>query len=197
MKASYSDEELVKMIQSGQQLQISKAMNFLYRAHFEAISNWLQPLPPKLKAIDVFVPKLTDLVLNIMTGKAVISPQATIKTLLYSYCGYGKKNQWRNNSNENKLKNKLLPPIKQEETAEEKEKKAARKKAFLASLISKIGKNCQKSLKEFYFGGKTNKEIAQIMGFKSEQQSRNLLSKCRKKLKKMILEHPNWEDYLT
>lgn len=193
MKEPYSDEELVKMIQSGRQLLISRATTFLYNIHFEAISKWLQPLPHGIKAIDIFAPKLTDLVLDIMIGKTIITKQATIKTNLYTYCGNGRKNEWRSHNRRNNLEDNLPPP--EDEEAEKKKKaKKKKRKAMFAYFYSKLRQKCQNMIRMVIYEGKSHEEIAVIMGFKSEQQSRNLLSNCKKKLRKMILDNVDWED---
>lgn len=196
MQKHYTDEELVTMIMSNDPLQMHKVVNFLYHTYYESMAVWLKPLPPKVECIDIFAPKLRSLILNIQTGKTVIGQQATIKTNLYAYCGNGKKNEWRSYYRQNNLIEKLPPLKKVEKENALTNIMKNQQNAFVASLISKMKKNCQKSLTKFYYKDKSHREIADEMQFKSEQQSRNLLSKCRKKLREMILSRSDWKDFL-
>jgi RNA polymerase sigma factor (sigma-70 family) len=59
-------------------------------------------------------------------------------------------------------------------------------KLEVASLLEKLGENCQKILHLFYYLDKTMKEIYLEMGYENEQIARNMKYKCMKKMHKLL-----------
>lgn len=62
-------------------------------------------------------------------------------------------------------------------------------KKEVAALLDKLGANCQKILRLFYYQDKSMKEIFQEMDYENEQIARNMKYKCMKKMHKLLDEH--------
>ncbi|MFA4864355.1 MAG: hypothetical protein WC605_11375, partial [Bacteroidales bacterium] len=78
-----------------------------------------------------------------------------------------------------------------EQPEEEHEKYRLFQQHFL-----KLSEDCQKILQLFL--GKTSlKEIAEIMGFKTEKYAKTRKFMCKEKLKNSIINDPNFKKYLV
>ena len=62
-------------------------------------------------------------------------------------------------------------------------------KKEVANLLNKLGQNCQKILRLFYYQEKSMVEIYAEMGYENEQIARNMKYKCMKKMDTMLGEN--------
>lgn len=197
MQIAYTDEDIIQMLQSGEQRQEDKAFTFLYRTHFDNIQKWLgnKGFPTTVEASDIFQPALMDLFYMTKADGFELKATASLKSILYTICNNRWKNEWRGHHRQVKLK---------VESPEEKITSQSvlvdivnnEKKIIVAQLLSRMGSRCQKLLQLFFYKKMQHEDIADEMKFKTAQQSRNAVSNCKKKLLVLITEKPEWKQLL-
>ncbi len=197
MQIAYTDEDIIQMLQSGDQRKEDKAFTFLYQNHFDSIQKWLgkKGFPTTVEANDIFQPALIDLFHIIKADGFELKATATLKSILYTICNNRWKNEWRGHHKQTKLKI---------ESPEEKTVSQSiltniidnEKKIVVAQLVSRMGSRCQKLLKLFFYKKMQHEDIANEMEFKTAQQSRNAVSNCKKKLMILITDNPEWKQLL-
>jgi len=72
-----------------------------------------------------------------------------------------------------------------EQSNEEKERDTA-----LNKLIEQMDGNCPEALKNYYFERMSMTEVAEKIGWKNSNQAKKAVSRCRKKLRIVITNHP-------
>jgi DNA-directed RNA polymerase specialized sigma subunit len=68
---------------------------------------------------------------------------------------------------------------------------------IIADLISKMGEECRQLLLYFYFDRLRMKRIMELMGFSSEQVTKNKKSQCMKKLRAMATKNVIFKDFFS
>ena len=68
---------------------------------------------------------------------------------------------------------------------------------IIANLIEKMGEECRQLLLYFYFDRFRMKRIMELMGFSSEQVTKNKKSRCMKKLRAMAEEDVIFKDFFS
>jgi RNA polymerase sigma factor (sigma-70 family) len=145
-------------------------------------------------AEDVFQDALVVLFKKIAREDLILT--SSFKTFLYSIC----RNLWLQRLDRRVFSNEFLEMedlselqdnLYLEQPEEEHEKYRLFQQHFL-----KLSEDCQKILQLFL--GKTSlKEIAEIMGFKTEKYAKTRKFMCKEKLKNSIINDPNFKKYLA
>lgn len=145
-------------------------------------------------AEDVFQDALVVLFKKIAKEDLILT--SSFKTFLYSIC----RNLWLQRLDRRVFSNEFLDMedlnelqdnLYIEQPEEEHEKYRLFQQHFL-----KLSEDCQKILHLFL--GKTSlKEIAEIMGFKTEKYAKTRKFMCKEKLKNSIINDPNFKKYLA
>lgn len=145
-------------------------------------------------AEDVFQDALVVLYRKIARENLILT--SSFKTFLYSIC----RNLWLQRLDRRVFSNEFLEMedlsevhdhFLLEEPEEEQEKYRLFQQHFL-----RLSLDCQKVLRLFM--GKTSlKEIADIMGFKTEKYAKTRKFMCKEKLKNSIINDPLFKKYLT
>ena len=145
-------------------------------------------------AEDVFQDALVVLFKKIAREDLILT--SSFKTFLYSIC----RNLWLQRLDRRVFSseflemedlNELQDNLYLEQPEEEHEKYRLFQQHFL-----KLSEDCQKILHLFL--GKTSlKEIAEIMGFKTEKYAKTRKFMCKEKLKNSIINDPNFKKYLA
>ncbi len=197
MKIAFSDTKIIDMLRSGKEVVENKALSHLYRQYFTGIRQWLNQkgLPVTVEATDIFQPAMMDLFFMVKSKNFQLSRQASLKSLLFTICQNRWKNEWRSHKRQRQLKEQLPEAESTRESMFEAIANEERKE-WIADLVGRMGSRCQKLLYSYYYKRIKHEEIAEAMGFKTAQQSRNALSLCKKKLTKLIVEQPQWKNFL-
>jgi RNA polymerase sigma factor (sigma-70 family) len=145
-------------------------------------------------AEDVFQDALVVLYRKIAKENLILT--SSFKTFLYSIC----RNLWLQRLDRRVFSNEFLEmedlselhdDMHLEQPEEEHEKYRLFQQHFL-----KLSHDCQKVLRLFM--GKTSlKEIADIMGFKTEKYAKTRKFMCKEKLKNSIINDPFFKKYLS
>ncbi|HOX76675.1 MAG TPA: sigma-70 family RNA polymerase sigma factor [Bacteroidales bacterium] len=145
-------------------------------------------------AEDVFQDALVVLYRKIAKENLLLT--SSFKTFLYSIC----RNLWLQRLDRRVFSSEFMEvedlgemqeSLHPEHPEEEQEKYRLFQQHFL-----QLSPDCQKVLKLFM--GKTSlKEIADIMGFKTEKYAKTRKFMCKEKLKEMIINDPYFKKYLS
>ena len=145
-------------------------------------------------AEDVFQDALVVLYRKIAKENLLLT--SSFKTFLYSIC----RNLWLQRLDRRVFSSEFMEvedlgemqeSMHSEHPEEEQEKYRLFQQHFL-----QLSPDCQKVLKLFM--GKTSlKEIADIMGFKTEKYAKTRKFMCKEKLKEMIINDPYFKKYLS
>jgi RNA polymerase sigma factor (sigma-70 family) len=145
-------------------------------------------------AEDVFQDALVVLYRKIASENLILT--SSFKTFLYSIC----RNLWLQRLDRRVFSNEFLEMedlselqdnFQHEQPEEENEKYRLFQQHFL-----RLSPDCQKVLRLFM--GKTSlKEIADIMGFKTEKYAKTRKFMCKEKLKNTIMNDPYFRKYLS
>lgn len=182
-------EELFLWIK-GDQLDLKdKAFMILYRQYYPVIQKFiLQNKGTNEDAKDIFQDALIILHNQIIKGKFL--GNSSVKTYLYSVC----RNLWLKKITRTKHTLDLIdnqqhvepsPSALQELIGSEREK-------VIEEVLDRLGSECNKILKLFYFDKLSMKKIKVHMQLTSEQVAKNKKMKCLKKLRSMVLDNVHY-----
>jgi RNA polymerase sigma factor (sigma-70 family) len=181
VKASfYSDEDIIKGIQSNQDW----ALSALYKMHFNMIFNLVANNNGSSdEAKDIYQEAIMIFYDNIRSDDFVLD--CKIKTYLYSVA----RRLWLN---ELKHKFKIVGNINDFEEVIEIEKSEIdsileneRQLKIMHHCLAEIGEPCGSILKEFYINKVSMNEIAEMMGYTNADNAKNQKYKCLQRLKKL------------
>lgn len=176
-----TDDQLLIMLQSGEDQARNKALKSIYQDNFRAIATFIKQNSGRPEdAEDIFQEGLMALYEQIIDGR--FKGASTIKTYLFAIC----RNKW--------MKRLRKASVKKETLGNETDFADGAEQALdhliadeeantLADLLEQVGADCKKVLLLYYYERKRMQEIAQLMGFANAQIAKNKKSRCLKKLK--------------
>jgi RNA polymerase sigma factor (sigma-70 family) len=183
----YSDEDILR----GLKVQDRSVVNYVYKEFFPTIKYLITTNSgSEIDAEDVFQDALVIIFKKVRSDGLVLT--SSFKTYLYSVC----RNLWLQRLDKKAFSseflelenlNELQDTIQFEFADTENEKYKLFQQHFLD-----LGEDCQKVLKLF-LQKVPLKEIADIMGFKSEKYAKTRKFMCKEKLKQQILNDPRFK----
>jgi RNA polymerase sigma factor (sigma-70 family) len=186
-KGTYTDEEIIKGIQS----QNNDVLLFIYRKNLRSVRYYIEKNNGTTKdAEDVFQDALVLLYHKIREGTLVLT--SSFHTYLFSVV----KLHWLKHLNQRERRKTDFEEcdkfITQNDGLLEDLIKAERKAVFLKHF-NELTPDCQKVIKLF-LKGLTISEITKLMGFNSEQHTKNRRFRCKKVLIEKILQDPYFKE---
>lgn len=187
----YTDETII----DGLKKRDSGIIRYVYKEYYPTIKFLITTNSgTETDAEDVFQDALMVLFKKIAREDLILT--SSFKTFLYSIC----RNLWLQRLDRRVFRNEFLEMedlselqdnLYLEQPEEEHEKYRLFQQHFL-----KLSEDCQKILQLFL--GKTSlREIAEIMGFKTEKYAKVRKYMCKEKLKNSIINDPNFKKYLV
>jgi RNA polymerase sigma factor (sigma-70 family) len=187
----YTDEAII----DGLRKRDSGIIRYIYKEYYPTIKFLITTNSgTETDAEDVFQDALVVLFKKIAREDLILT--SSFKTFLYSIC----RNLWLQRLDRRVFSNEFLEMedlselqdnLYLEQPEEEHEKYRLFQQHFL-----RLSEDCQKILQLFL--GKTSlKEIAEIMGFKTEKYAKTRKFMCKEKLKNSIINDPNFKKYLA
>ncbi len=183
----YSDEDIL----SGLKVQDRSVVNYVYKEFFPTIKYLITTNSgSEIDAEDVFQDALVIIFKKVRSDDLILT--SSFKTYLYSVC----RNLWLQRLDKKAFSseflelenlNELQDTIQFEFTDNENEKYKLFQQHFL-----ELGEDCQKVLKLF-LQKVPLKEIADLMGFKSEKYAKTRKFMCKEKLKQQIINDPRFK----
>ena len=188
----YSDEAIIE----GLRLRSDYIIKYIYQEYFVIIKFLVNSNGGYDEdAEDIFQDGLIIIYKKLKDNELVLS--CSFKTFLYSIC----RNLWLQKLNKKTAFNhkfsdieqymELPPDILSEAQNEENEKYGLFQNHFLA-----LGEDCQKVLKLFMHDTSL-KQVAQIMGYKTEKYAKLRKFLCKEDLKKRILNDPKCQKFFN
>jgi RNA polymerase sigma factor (sigma-70 family) len=187
----YSDESII----DGLKGRDNGIIRYIYKEYYPTIKFLITTNSgTETDAEDVFQDALVVLYRKIAKENLILT--SSFKTFLYSIC----RNLWLQRLDRRVFSNEFLEmedlselqeSVHLEQPEEEQEKYRLFQQHFL-----QLSHDCQKVLRLFM--GKTSlKEIADIMGFKTEKYAKTRKFMCKEKLKNSIINDPFFKKYLS
>lgn len=187
----FTDEAIV----DGLKKRDNGIIRYIYKEYYPTIKFLITTNSgTETDAEDVFQDALVVLYRKIAKENLLLT--SSFKTFLYSIC----RNLWLQRLDRRVFSNEFLEmedlselhdSLHLEQPEEEQEKYRLFQQHFLL-----LSPDCQKVLKLFM--GKTSlKEIADIMGFKTEKYAKTRKFMCKEKLKNSIINDPFFKKYLS
>jgi len=187
----YSDESIIDGLKS----RDNGIIRYIYKEYYPTIKFLITTNSgTETDAEDVFQDALVVLYRKIAKENLILT--SSFKTFLYSIC----RNLWLQRLDRRVFSNEFLEmedlselqeSMHLEQPEEEQEKYRLFQQHFL-----QLSQDCQKVLRLFM--GKTSlKEIAEIMGFKTEKYAKTRKFMCKEKLKNSIINDPFFKKYLS
>jgi len=188
----YSDEAILE----GLRLRSDYIINFTYKEFFPLIKFLVTGNGGEVEdAEDIFQDGIVTLYNKINTNQLVLN--SSFKTYIYSVC----RNLWLQKLNKRKAVYEKLTDVEeyidlpkdmlQEKTVHETEIHRIIQKHFLS-----LPADCQKLL-QLFIKNIPVREIAGIMGFKTENYTKTRKYLCKEELKKIIANDPRSSKFLT
>lgn len=187
----YTDEAII----DGLKKRDNGIIRYIYKEYYPTIKFLITTNSgTETDAEDVFQDALVVLYRKIARENLILT--SSFKTFLYSIC----RNLWLQRLDRRVFSHELLEmedmselhdDLRPEQPEEEQEKYRLFQQHFLS-----LSQDCQKVLRLFM--SKTSlKEIADIMGFKTEKYAKTRKFMCKEKLKNMIINDPYFKKYLS
>ena len=187
----YTDEAII----DGLKRQDSLIIRYVYKEYYPTIKFLITTNSgTDTDAEDVFQDALVVLYRKIARENLVLT--SSFKTFLYSIC----RNLWLQRLDRRVFRNEFLEledlgELQDISYSEQPEDDQEKYRLFQQHFF-RLGDDCQKVLKLFM--NKTSlREIADIMGFKTEKYAKTRKFMCKEKLKNSIINDPNFKKYLS
>jgi len=187
----YSDAGII----DGLKKRDSGIIRYIYKEYYPTIKYLITTNSgTETDAEDVFQDALVVLFKKIIKEDLILT--SSFKTFLYSIC----RNLWLQRLDRRVFSDEFLEMedlselqdnLHLEQSEEEHEKYRLFQQHFL-----KLSEDCQKIL-QLFLGRTSLKEIAEIMGFKTEKYAKTRKFMCKEKLKNSIINDPNFKKYLA
>jgi RNA polymerase sigma factor (sigma-70 family) len=187
----YTDEAII----GGLKKRDSLIIRYVYKEYYPTIKFLITTNSgTETDAEDVFQDALVVLYRKIARENLVLT--SSFKTFLYSIC----RNLWLQRLDRRVFRNEFLEMEDlgelQEITYNEQPEDEQEKYRLFQQHFFKLSEDCQKVLKLFM--SKTSlKEIAEIMGFKTEKYAKTRKFMCKEKLKNSVINDPNFKKYIA
>jgi RNA polymerase sigma factor (sigma-70 family) len=187
----YTDEAIL----DGLKKRDSGIIRYVYKEYYPTIKFLITTNSgTETDSEDVFQDALVVLFKKIAREDLVLT--SSFKTFLYSIC----RNLWLQRLDRRVFSNEFLEMEDLSELQEnlyldQPEEEQDKYRLFQQHFL-RLSNDCQRILQLFL--GKTSlKEIAEIMGFKTEKYAKTRKFMCKEKLKNSIINDPNFKKYLT
>ena len=189
-----TDQQIIATIKDSSIKNCETTLSYVYRSYYGMIESFVtRNNGTKDDAKDVFQETIISLYNNVKNGK--YSPDSMLSTYLFSIS----KNNWykklRKNGRMSNLEDHEHHQISSDEDIQGKIE-YTEQQMLIGKLLHKIGQECGKLLKLFYFEKMRMVKIAAAMDYSSEQVAKNQKSKCMKKLRVVVLSSDNIQNQL-
>jgi len=189
-----NDNEIVDLIRSVKIADQDKAFSIMYDEFAPSVYNMVRKNSGSdTQAEDLFQDTL--IVLHNNVRKDSFNLTCKLKTYIYSVARNLWLNQLRKSSRETTLDDTSQDIV---DIADDSLKVLmdADKRSTLNKLILRLGENCQKVLKCFYFEQMKLKSIALELGYANETVAKTKKSKCLKQLRQLLSNDPHIKSML-
>ena len=188
--SKYSNEEIIRMLQSSVREEEDAALVFLHRQLYPMTKQFiLNHGGAKEDAEDVLQEAM--IAFFKMTRMRKLPERVKVEAYLFTIC----KNKWYRKAKANsRLDTSTLSDTSFDIPDEDIKIKATiedEKEYFLNILRHRLGTICYKVLVYFYYENRKMKEIAQLLSYSNEQVAKNKKSQCMGKLKDIVQEEPS------
>lgn len=187
----YTDDAIL----DGLKKRDSGIIRYVYKEYYPTIKFLITTNSgTETDAEDVFQDALVVLFKKITRDDLILT--SSFKTFLYSIC----RNLWLQRLDRRVFSNEFLEmedlsELQESFYLEQPEEEHDKYRLFQQHFL-RLSEDCQKILQLFL--GKTSlKEIAEIMGFKTEKYAKTRKFMCKEKLKNSIINDPNFKKYLV
>lgn len=187
----YTDDAIL----DGLKKRDSGIIRYVYKEYYPTIKFLITTNSgTETDAEDVFQDALVVLFKKIAREDLILT--SSFKTFLYSIC----RNLWLQRLDRRVFSNEFLEmedlsELQENLYLEQPEEEHDKYRLFQQHFL-RLSDDCQKVLQLFL--GKTSlKEIAEIMGFKTEKYAKTRKFMCKEKLKNSIINDPNFKKYLV
>ena len=182
------DEEIIAQLQSDDYRTVDNALLYLHKRLYHKVAAFVKKYKgSQADCEDLFQEGMVAL--HKLARQQKLKPDTNVEAYMYTIC----RNIWYKQLQKRKETvelNEHFNSVPVEEVAlyslMEKEKKEA-----IGQLLSRLGESCKKLLVLYYYDRLKLKKIAELMGYASEQVSKNKKSECMKKLKTLVAENPS------
>jgi RNA polymerase sigma factor (sigma-70 family) len=186
----YTDEAII----DGLKKRDSLIIRYVYKEYYPTIKFLITTNSgTETDAEDVFQDALVVLYRKIAKENLVLT--SSFKTFLYSIC----RNLWLQRLDRRVFSNEFLDMEDlselQELTSSEQADEEHEKYRLFQQHFFRLSDDCQKILKLF-MNKISLREIAEIMGFKTEKYAKTRKFMCKEKLKNSIINDPKFKKYL-
>lgn len=186
----YTDEAII----DGLKKRDSLIIRYVYKEYYPTIKFLITTNSgTETDAEDVFQDALVVLYRKIAKENLVLT--SSFKTFLYSIC----RNLWLQRLDRRVFSNEFLDMEDltelQEISSSEQADEEHEKYRLFQQHYFRLSDDCQKILKLF-MSKVSLREIAEIMGFKTEKYAKTRKFMCKEKLKNSIINDPNFKKYL-
>jgi RNA polymerase sigma factor (sigma-70 family) len=178
-------QEILAQLTSDDVQQTKRALLYLHQKVYDQIKNFILQAKGDVSDVeDVFQDGLFTLLK--MIRQSTLPQELNIEAYLFTIC----KNRWIKQLSNGKTANtfRLIPDM--DVVSNEPDSLAhlqeAEQEKVMALILDQLGAKCQQLLIYYYYEKKKMKEIANIMGFSSEQIAKNQKLKCLQKLREII-----------
>jgi len=182
----YSSETLI----NGIRLRDNEILNYIYSTYYPIIRHLVMTnCGSRLDAEDIFQDAIIVIFEKLQKENIIL--QCSFKTYMYSIC----RNLWLQRLDKKKRVSFSFHDLEEfiivKEEVEQIVNVITKDKIFQKHYLG-LSENCQKILR-LTFNRVTAREIARILGFKSEQYARKRKSQCRKTLITRIKNDPDFK----
>jgi len=187
----YTDEAILE----GLRKQDRDVIRYVYKEYYPTIKFLIiTNSGNETDAEDVFQDAMVIIYRKIIENKLVLT--SSFKTFLYSIC----RNLWlqrldRKLFSYEFLENENLTDMQDSIVVEMREAENERYRLFQQHFL-RLSEDCKKVLRLF-MNKVPLKEIAEIMGFKTEKYAKTRKFMCKEKLKNAIINDPNFKKFIT
>jgi RNA polymerase sigma factor (sigma-70 family) len=186
----YTDDAII----DGLKKRDSLIIRYVYKEYYPTIKFLITTNSgTETDAEDVFQDALVVLYRKIAKENLILT--SSFKTFLYSIC----RNLWLQRLDRRVFSNEFLDMEDlselQEFSSSEQADEEHEKYRLFQQHFFRLSEDCQKILKLF-MSKVSLREIAEIMGFKTEKYAKTRKFMCKEKLKNSIINDPNFKKYL-
>jgi len=189
-----ADKEIIDILRRGEYHEVDRILTYLHKRVYRQVKTFIGKYYGTTNdAEDVFQDGLLSIYKLARRGD--LNQDTNAEAYLFAIC----KNLWfqqlrkkreivslEDNLTDFKVKEVgLFRMMKQEEKKE------------IFRLLEQMGENCRNVLIDFYYRRVRMREIAERMGYSSEQVAKNRKSECLKKLRKLMHTSPVFERLLN